>query len=165
MARVSVPRCSVAWSCVGIAAVGQQTVFNVPSGDVLDRGKVYFETDITYNPVATAGTFTPRLVVGMGHRIEVGVNVNGVGAPGTVQTTPTPTIEWKVYDDGDNGWAFLVGADVFVPVQNPTYNAGNYVYAQFTKTWKMRPPARLPDATTCRVKSKAPNVARVFKAS
>ncbi len=122
----------------GMSAVAQQTVFNVPSGDVLDRGKVYGELDLTYRPTTTSGTFTPRLVVGIGHRIEIGLNVNGIGAPGLVQTTPTPTIKWKAYDGGKNGWAFLVGDDVFIPVQNRSYHAGNYVYAQFTKTWKTK---------------------------
>jgi hypothetical protein len=119
-------------------ALAQQTVFNVPSGDVLDRGKVYFETDLTYSPVAPAGTFTPRIVIGIGHGVEAGLNMNGIGAPGEVQTTPTPTIKWKPYDGGYNGWAFLVGDDVFPPVQNRTYTVGNYVYAQFTKTWNTK---------------------------
>jgi hypothetical protein len=49
---------------------------------------------------------------------------------------PTPTIKWKAYDGGKNGWAFILGDDVFVPVQNRTYDAGNYIYAEFTKTLK-----------------------------
>ncbi len=121
--------------CAAVVASAQQTVFNVPSGDVLDRGKVYGELDLTYNPDGSSGTFTPRIVVGIGHGIEIGLNINGLAAPGTVQTTPTPTIKWKAYDGGNNGWAFLLGDDVFFPSQNRTYKAGNYVYAQFTKTW------------------------------
>lgn len=119
-------------------ALAQQTVFNVPSGDVLDRGQVYGELDLTFNPVATAGTFTPRIVIGIGHRVEVGLNMNGIGAPGAIQTTPAPTIKWKAYDGGNNGWAFLIGDDVLVPVQNRTYTAGNYLYIQLTKTWKTK---------------------------
>src|SRR5438067_1331240 len=30
------------------ASAAQETVYNVPNGDVLDRGKVYFEFDATY---------------------------------------------------------------------------------------------------------------------
>ena len=30
----------------------------------------------------------------------------------------------------------MVGDDVFIPVQNRTYDAGNYVYAEFAKTLK-----------------------------
>ena len=32
------------------ACYAQETVFNVPSGDTLDRGKVYGELDVTYRP-------------------------------------------------------------------------------------------------------------------
>ncbi len=122
--------------CAG--ALAQQTVFNVPSGDVLDRGKIYGELDVTYNPNNASKGFTPRMVAGIGHRIEVGLNLNGIAVPGIMQTTLTPTIKWKAYDGGDNGWAFLVGDDVFFPVQNRGYNTGNYVYAEFTKTWKTK---------------------------
>ena len=31
-----------------LASFGQQTVFDVPSADVLDRGKVYGELDLTF---------------------------------------------------------------------------------------------------------------------
>lgn len=119
-------------------AWAQETIFNVPSGDVLDRGKVYGELDITYRPDDGGAGFTPRFVVGIGHRIEVGLNLNGLGTPGPNQATLTPTIKWKAYDGGNNGWAFLVGDDLFLPAQNRTYRAGNYVYAEFTKTWKTR---------------------------
>ncbi len=118
------------------AAFAQETVFNVPSGDVLDRGEVYGELDVTYNATNAAKSFTPRVVIGVGHRVEVGLNVNGIGAPGLVQTTLAPTMKWKAYDGGDKGWALLVGDDVFFPAQNRAYTAGNYVYAEFTKTWK-----------------------------
>src|SRR5260370_35709720 len=30
----------------------------------------------------------------------------------------------------------MVGDDVFVPVQNRSYNVGNYIYGEFTKTMK-----------------------------
>lgn len=119
-------------------ASAQQTVFNVPSGDVLDRGKVYGELDLTYNPNATSSGFTPRIAVGIGHRIEVGLNLNGIGAPGLVRTTPTPTFKWKAYEDGKREWALLLGDDVFIPAQNHAYNLGNYAYAEVTKTWRTK---------------------------
>jgi hypothetical protein len=117
-------------------ALAQETIFNVPSGDIFDKGKVYGEFDFSYLWDASAGTYTPRIVAGIGHRIEVGMNVNGIVSPGPSQTTPTPTIKWKAYDGDKNGWAFLLGNDVFIPAQNRSYNAGNYIYAEFTKTLK-----------------------------
>ena len=117
-------------------AIGQETIFNVPSGDILDKGKVYGEFDFAYLSDASSGTYTPRVVAGIGHHIEFGMNVNGISAPGPAQTTPTLIVKWKAYDGGKNGWALLIGDDVFVPVQNRAYDAGNYVYAEFTKTLK-----------------------------
>lgn len=117
-------------------ALAQETIFNVPSGDILDKGKIYGEFDFAYLRDASAGTYTPRVVAGIGHRIEVGINVNGITTPGPSQTTPTPTIKWKAYDGGKNGWAFLLGNDVFIPAQNRSYNAGTYIYGEFTKTLK-----------------------------
>ncbi len=117
-------------------ATAQETIFNVPSGDILDKGKVYGEFDFAYRWDASAGGYTPRIVAGIGHKIEIGLNLNGIVSPGPSQTTPTPTIKWKAYDGGSNGWAFMLGDDVFVPVQNRSYNAGNYFYAEFAKTLK-----------------------------
>lgn len=117
-------------------ADGQETIFNVPSGDVLDKGKIYGEFDFAYLWDASAGAYTPRVVAGIGHRIEIGINLNGISSPVPSQTTPTPTIKWKAYDGGKNGWAVLLGDDLFIPVQNRNYDAGNYLYAEFTKTLK-----------------------------
>ena len=119
-----------------IPALAQETIFNVPSGDILDKGKVYGEFDFSYLWDASAGTYTPRVVGGIGYRVEIGINVNGVASPGPSQTTPTPTIKWKAYDGGKNGWALLLGDDVFIPAQNRSYDAGNYIYAEFTKPLK-----------------------------
>jgi hypothetical protein len=112
----------------------QETIFNVPSGDILDKGKIYGEFDFAYLSHAGTGTYTPRLVAGVGHKIEIGMNLNGITSLGPSQTTPTPTLKWKPYDGGKNGWAFIIGDDVFLPAQNRTYDVGNYVYAEFTRT-------------------------------
>lgn len=114
----------------------QETIFNVPSGDILDRGKVYGELDVTYQHSSDVAAFTPRVVIGAGHGVEVGLNFNGPANSASPELVLSPTIKWKAYDGGNNGWAFLVGDDLFVPFQNRTYNAGNYVYGEFTKTWR-----------------------------
>src|SRR6476660_9190611 len=61
---------------------GQETVFNVPTTDVLDKGKVYFELDISAKPnnsdaLNKFSSFVPRVVVGTGHNIEIGLNIAG----------------------------------------------------------------------------------------
>jgi hypothetical protein len=123
--------------------LAQETVFNVPSGDVLDRGKIYGEFDFTYRPTDALRAFTPRLVVGLGKQVEIGLNVNGVMTPLASQTTITPTIKWKAYDGGNNGWSFLVGDNLFIPVQNKTYDTGTWVYAELVKSWNTNTRATL----------------------
>lgn len=120
--------------CLARSAAAQETVFDVPSADVLDAGKVYGELDGTVRPVNPAATFTPRVVVGIGHDIEVGLNFNGLAAPSTGQLDLSPTMKWKPWHT-DDGWSFYVGDDLFFPVRDRGYNAGNYVYAAVAKEW------------------------------
>lgn len=112
----------------------QQTVFNVPSADVMDRGKLYGELDMTYNASTTSGTFTPRVVVGIGRRVEVGMNLNGMSTPGVVQMVPTPTFKWKPFESVDRLFSVIIGDDVFIPAVHRSYSTGNYLYAEAAKT-------------------------------
>jgi hypothetical protein len=119
----------------------QQTIFNVPTTDVLSKGKVYAELDASLRPtdgalVSKFSSFVPRVVIGAGGRVEIGLNITGNIQPGPDPTTLVPTIKWKPYQGKDNGWAFVVGDNLFVPVRNRAYNAGNYVYAEMSKMFK-----------------------------
>jgi hypothetical protein len=119
----------------------QQTIFNVPTTDVLDKGKIYAELDVSFKPndsssVNQFSSFVPRVVFGAGNRIEVGLNLTGNIQPGPDSTTLVPTIKWKPYQGKDNGWALVVGDNLFVPVRNRSYDAGNYVYVEVSKTFK-----------------------------
>ena len=54
-------------AAICIRTPAQQTVFNVPTTDVLDKGKVYFELDVSAKPNDSAAVnkfsaFVPRLV-------------------------------------------------------------------------------------------------------
>ena len=113
----------------------QQTVFDVPNADVLDKGKVYGELDGTVRPVDPLATFTPRVVFGIGHQIEVGMNFDGLSAPTLGELEVSPTAKWRLWSSKTSGWSFFVGDDLFFPVHERTYNAGNYVYAVFAKEW------------------------------
>jgi hypothetical protein len=115
----------------GVAGVtfrrAQQTIFNVPSGDVLKKGEVYLEVDVPlrlHDPRFVS--FVPRVVVGAGNGVELGLNLTGNIQPGSDTTTLAPSFKWKLYDGKDNGWAFVVGDNLQVPLRNRTYNAGNY---------------------------------------
>lgn len=116
-----------------ISAYAQETVFNVPSGDVLQKDNAYGELDISYKHSDGSVGFTPRFVVGIGDSVELGLNVNGPTTADGPQTTLTPAIKWRPYSN-ENGWNFLLGDELFLPVQNPTYHAGNYFYAEFVKS-------------------------------
>jgi hypothetical protein len=123
------------------AARAQQTIFNVPSTDVLDRGKVYFELDASFKPndseaLGHFSSFVPRVVVGAGRRVELGLNVTGNVQPGPDATTLVPVVKYKFYDGKDNGFAVVGGDQLFIPVRNRAYNAGNYAYLEFSKTFK-----------------------------
>jgi len=119
---------------------GQQTVFNVPSADVLDRGKAYAELDVSFKPsdsevTSKFSSFVPRVVLGVGTNVEVGLNLTGNIQPGRDSTTLVPAVKWKFYDGKDNGWSMLGGTHAFIPVRNRTYEAGNYSYLEFSKTF------------------------------
>lgn len=125
--------------CAAPATHAQQTIFNVPTTDVLERGKVYVELDVPFKPndsdsVDRFSSFVPRIVVGAGGRTEVGLNVTGNIQPGRDQTTLVPTAKFKIYDGGANGFALVVGDNIFVPVRNRAYRLGNYVYLNGSKT-------------------------------
>lgn len=118
-------------------AQAQQTIFNVPTTDVLDRGKAYAELDAPFKPndsraVGKFSSFVPRIVVGVGTRTEVGFNLTGNVQPGADQTTLVPTVKHKLYDG--KGFALVAGDNVFVPIRNRAYRIGNYVYLNGSKT-------------------------------
>lgn len=118
------------------AVYAQETVFDVPSADLLDKGKVYGELDGTLRPVDFLATFTPRVVVGIGHGIEIGMNFDGLSAPTLGQLEISPTVKWRLWKGQTSGWSFYVGDDLFFPVRMRSFNAGNYAYACFAKEWK-----------------------------
>ena len=136
----SIAAMSIVPALMCLKANAQQTVFNVPTTDVLDKGKVYFELDVSFKPndspaVNKFSSFVPRLVIGAGHRVEAGVNILGNIQPGPDSTIIAPTIKWKVYDGKDNGWAIVLGDNVLIPVHNRTYDTGTYSYLMTQKTF------------------------------
>jgi hypothetical protein len=131
-----------------ISANAQQTIFNVPSSDVLDKGKVYFELDSTFRFDNTRNSnkfssLVPRVVVGTGGNVEVGLNLTGNINPGTDATALVPAIKWRAYSNEESGVSIVVGDNVIIPVRNKSYNIGNYAYAQVSKTIKSTNGTRL----------------------
>jgi hypothetical protein len=123
------------------AAFAQQTIVNVPSADVLGKGEFYLEFDSTFkfdkntnNDLNRFSSFVPRVVAGVGKNVEVGLNLTGNIQPGSDATTLMPTVKIKFYDK--KGWALVGGDHVYIPVRNRSYNVGNYVYLQASKSFK-----------------------------
>jgi hypothetical protein len=117
----------------------QQTVFNVPTTDVLDAGKLYFEVDISAKPNEPKfSSFVPRIVVGAGGNVEVGLNVTGNIQPGPDSTTLSPAVKWRVYTGKENGFALVVGNNLFIPVRKRSYRLGTYSYVMAQKTFSTK---------------------------
>lgn len=122
------------------AANAQQTVFNVPTADVLDRGKVYGEIDAAFKfnndeALSRFSSFVPRVVVGTGGNVEVGLNVTGNINPGADSTTLVPTVKYKFYQNEKKKIALFAGTNFYIPVRNRSYKFGTYSYAAAAKTF------------------------------
>ena len=125
----------------GTVANGQQTIFNVPTSDVLDVGKAYVELDASFktndeDALRRFSSFVPRFVVGVGGNVEVGLNVTGNIQPGADSTTLVPTVKWKFYKNEKKQVALFGGTNVYLPVRNRAYNLGSYSYIALSKTIK-----------------------------
>jgi hypothetical protein len=96
------------------ATRAQQTVFNVPSQDVLDPQKVYGEIGIPFrvsDPKYVA--ITPRIVIGLGYNFEGGVNLPGYIDNGPKLWTAMLTLKrHEVFD----ATTLTYGAHVHLPL-------------------------------------------------
>jgi hypothetical protein len=130
----------VLFALIAIDAKAQQTIFNVPTSDVLDRAKVYAELDASFkandqDALREFSSFVPRLVVGVGRSVEVGLNVTGNIQPGADTTALVPTIKWKFYDNEKRKLALFGGTNFHIPVRNRVYDFGTYSYAAVSKSF------------------------------
>ncbi len=128
-------------------AMAQSTIFNIPSGDTVDKGKAYFEFDfLPQAPGPDAGSrtflYNPRLVVGGPHDTEFGVNFptfhtsGGNGSCSSANVNATcgyiePNFKWKFYKNDDAGLAFVGGALLHTPMNGKSVFAGT----QQNETW------------------------------
>jgi hypothetical protein len=91
------------------AARAQQTIFNVPTADVLDKCHTYLEADALGRPQDPSfGFFTMRGVYGFGSNIEAGANFGGFAATGRSVPFATVNIKWQPWHD--EKLAFTTGA-------------------------------------------------------
>ena len=106
-------------------AAAQSTLVTIPSTDVVAERSVYLEFDYTshYASHHNGGfqAYTPRAVVGVGHNVEVGVNVVytdgfGVNQPVEIQ----PGIKWRFYQNEKQRVAASLGVMLYAPVTHRT---------------------------------------------
>jgi hypothetical protein len=93
---------------IAAPVLAQQTIFNVPSADVLDPGKVYLEANELFRPTDPEfSSTTIRGVVGVFPRVEAGVNFGGLVSPGPVVPTASVAVKGQPLRWGD--FAVTVG--------------------------------------------------------
>lgn len=123
---------SIAWACVcalfvvlacAQQAAAQSTLFNIPSTDVQDKGKLYVEFDFISHlePHDEGGfqTYVPRVVAGLGGNFEAGVNVTFTDALAPDQPVELqPNVKYRFYHDEANGVAASAGGILYAPVAN-----------------------------------------------
>jgi hypothetical protein len=123
------------------SASAQSTIFNIPSTDTVEKGKGYFEIDfLPQAPGPDAGSsiiiYNPRVLVGLPHDTEVGVNVPIYHTPdnfGYIQ----PNIKTKFYKNDDMGLAAAVGVVAnFALNSTDTQLPWAYVYGNLSKKVK-----------------------------
>ena len=123
-------------------AMTQSTIFNIPSTDVVAKGKGYFEFDFLPQMPKTASAnrlylYNPRLVVGAGGNVEVGVNIPAYHASGYTTAFFQPNIKWRFAANDDKGVAGSAGGILVTPLNNrSSLDSYGLVYANVSKKVK-----------------------------
>lgn len=90
------------------SARAQQTLFNVPSADVLAAGSTYIEGDLLWRSGRPDDTYlTVRGVTGLGAGVEGGVNLGGFVAEGRSVPAAVVALKCQPYHAGQ--WSITAG--------------------------------------------------------
>ncbi len=124
--KLVVPHLVLLVLLIGVRASAQSTVMSVPSSGVVSAKDVYLEMDFITNYAWRRSdnsfqNYLPRAVVGVGHDVEVGVNVSYTRVPrGTRPMELQPNAKWQFYRNESRGIASAVGCIWFVPITHRT---------------------------------------------
>ena len=124
----------IAFFVAGIASppqpiYAQQTLFNVPSQDVLAPGAVYGEVDVPFRTTDPKYyVLTPRVVIGYGYNFEGGLNLPGYVNVGDKLWTAIVTVKHGQSLDTAAPWTLTEGAHLYLPLTSGL-NAGVFAYA------------------------------------
>jgi hypothetical protein len=124
-------------------SLAQSAVINVPSNDVLPKGRMGIRLVTKFKPTnqdarRKYSSFTPRIFFGVGRNVEVGVNFLGSVQPGVDRLIVVPSVKWRFYNNEKNGVALVAGNNLYIPVRKKTYDVGTYFYTQASKTFKSK---------------------------
>jgi hypothetical protein len=111
---------------VTVSAHGQQTIMNVPSADVTDKGHVYFRADSFYQPSPAAYNLNGNLALGLGHNFEIDLNGMNLAHPGQ-QSSIMPGFKWDAYKG--KSVTLYIGDQFTQTLTHKQYAQGNFVYA------------------------------------
>lgn len=105
-------------------AMGQSTIMNIPSTDVVAPRKVYVEMDFLTNYAwqrqGSFQNYIPRVVVGVARNVEAGVNVSfsHIDGESAQPIEIQPNIKWQFYSNESNGTAASVGCILYAPLNH-----------------------------------------------
>lgn len=124
-----------------LTVIGQSTLFNIPSTDVVPGKKVYVEFDFLAHLESYSNggfqAYIPRAVVGVGKKFEVGINVvfTKSATPNSVEIQPN--IKYQAYSNEKYGVAVSTGAILYAPVTRRTgTNTFAMLYSNISKQVK-----------------------------
>lgn len=126
----------------GIPAAAQSTIFNIPSTEVVEKGKKYFEFDfISHLESHQNGgfqTYVPRITLGVAKGVEAGVNVAFTDALAPNQPIELqPNLKWQFFQNGEKGMAATFGGIAYLPVANRQgVDSFGLIYSNFSKKIK-----------------------------
>ena len=122
------------------AAMGQSTIFNIPSTDTVSKGKAYAEFDFLPQ-IPSSGDrlflYNPRLVVGVPGNAEAGVNFPTYHVSGSTNAYIQPNFKWKYYQNDDAGVAITAGIVWNTPMNHRDgQDSWGYIYTNVSKKIK-----------------------------
>jgi hypothetical protein len=126
-------------SFYGVSA--QSTIFNIPSTDIQTARRLYVEADFTahLSSFESGGyqSYGPRVVYGLNHRMEVGLNAFYTRTSPSEPVEIQPNFKLQLYKNEEKGLAVAAGTIVFIPVtQRSSSTTRAMVYAVASKNVK-----------------------------
>ncbi len=122
-------------------AFAQSTIFNIPTTDAVAPRKAYFEFDFLSHLESHDNggfqTYVPRVVVGVGKSVEVGLNVASTHSAAPTVVYAQPNIKWRFYANEESGTAMSGGAIAYTPLKNRSANDSfGFFYGNASKKFK-----------------------------